>query len=143
MMVHLTTRNMRKKITLAVVALVLIGFMYGYYQYNRPIQSLVNATPDFKLSSTQLVEEFGKDEIKANQMYLGKILQIEGEVIAIESSKPTVIILEGVDFGTVRAEMNSESTPNENLVGQTITIKGSCSGFLLDVILNECVLIKK
>ena len=134
---------MIKKIILTAIVLGLIGAGVGYYQYNRPVASLENATADFELTADQLVDSFVMDETKANETYLGKVLQVEGKVIGIEIGETTVVVLEGMDFNTIRAEMSKDSPVDKPLQGQIVKVKGSCSGFLMDVILNECVLINK
>lgn len=132
---------MKKKIFIATTILGSLGLIYGYYEYNRPVQSLASATPDFEIIAKNLIDDFVTDEAKANEMYLGKIIQVEGNILAIETGETTVVVLEGIDFNTIRAALSKDISADERLVGQVVKIKGSCSGFLMDVILNECVLV--
>ncbi len=86
------------------------------------------------------------NEEATNKTFLGKIIQVSGTIreINIDDSMFTSIILETGDlFSGVNCVMNNKYTLNQNdiLINSEVTIKGECSGKLIDVVLNNCILI--
>ncbi len=130
-----------KKIFFGIALLLLIGAI-GYYLYNKPVEGTSDRSPDFELTAVELVNQYTLDEQQADAMYLGKILQIEGELLEVETGDFTVVTLKGVDISNVRAQLvagaDSESFKNQ----KRITIKGKCAGTLLDVTLNDSIIIQ-
>ena len=132
-----------KRIIIASVVLALIGTSISVYMYNKPRKNLSKVRAHYSLAVGNLVKEFVANEEAANVKYLGKVLEVRGVVIQQESEGSTVLVFEGWDISGLRAEL--ESVPNQvaNKVGQQVTVKGKCTGMLLDVILVECVIINE
>ncbi len=129
------------KILLIVGIPLLIATIFIVKIYNKPHISVAKTEAKFTLSSQKLINDFLKDEETANKKYVNKIIQVSGIISEMDA---TSITIKG---------KNSESTiqcnflPNENILnknlklGQKVEIKGLCTGYLLDVVLIECVLI--
>lgn len=66
-------------IVLAVVA----GAGVYWYVFLKPRENMENTKPEFKLSSTQLFNDFTEDETAANAKYSGKVVEVHGEVVAL------------------------------------------------------------
>jgi hypothetical protein len=133
---------MKKWIYLAL-AVVIIGGLIAYKVYNKPHKDVAAITADYTLDAEELFNAFQENESKANEMYLDKILQVTGKVRKIEQSEEyTVLILESGDLmGGIRCEFApGDLSGAEISEGEEVTLKGICSGSLMDVVLVRCTL---
>ena len=121
----------------------IIGGGIGYYQYNKPHKDLSKEKPDIVITAVELVDAFSSDEAAANQLYLGKIVEVSGVISGIQIGEEDSHI--SISSDDPMAEIIAEFQSGESLKalqeGQSITIRGTCSGSLGDVILNRCVII--
>jgi hypothetical protein len=120
---------------LCIAAVILIG----YKIYNKPHRS-VTAETAVIITAAQLAEEYEKDEINSNKKYLDKALQVSGVVSEIsfnQQNKP-VILLNGSDMSGVQCTLQEAETGIKK--GDSISVKGFCTGYLTDVIINRCVI---
>ena len=138
---------MRKLLVLfAVVSVVSLGI--GYYFYNMPPKNLSKIKPDVALSSDMLLSSFEEDEESANEAYLGKVIEVSGKIsdVAINDDGSGQLMLESQSLmGGVSCNFNVEDISDYKTVlrtGQNAVIKGKCSGYLMDVILERCVVVK-
>ncbi len=129
----------KKLLLLLLLAGLAIGGTVGYMMWNKPHEDLSSATPDFVLDAQALFSDFETDEASANEKYLGKLVEVKGTVQEItETSDGGVsIILKGeMDmFGVNCAFLQHQDFE----VGSEITVRGQCSGYLMDVALARCV----
>ncbi len=128
-----------------LVILVFIAAL-GVYVIFKPEKTLVNREPDLAITASELFRNYSINEEAANKTFLGKIIQVSGTIreINIDDSMFTSIILETGDlFSGVNCAMDNKYISNQNdiLINSEVTIKGECSGKLIDVVLNNCVLI--
>jgi hypothetical protein len=129
---------------LLIISVVIIGFKL----YNKPHVDVVKARPDIVINSQKIIQEFQINESLANKKYLDKIVQVSGSISKIEASENNDIILTLLNdesaFGAVICHLSSEENKKlSNLKeGQNVTIKGICTGYLMDVIIVRCSLIK-
>jgi hypothetical protein len=135
-------------ILLGILALGIIGGIYGYSEYNRKPADLSGAKPDIVVSATQLLSEYSKDEKAANQKYLNKITSVRGVLKQVDKDHTGTISLAletGDPIAGVSCELDSRHTADTESIhiGDTITVTGKCAGMLTDVVLNHCALAKK
>ncbi len=127
---------------------VLFGLVVAYFVWSNFFStgpSTSRLSTDFELSATELYEAFDRDEAKANEMYLNKILEVEGTVTDVVNSddlKPS-ISLQTNGFGVIKCSFESAEALGESeiQVGVTIKLKGECIGYLLDVLLTNTIII--
>jgi hypothetical protein len=135
----------------AVVVLISIvaGVSYGLYLFNLKHSDLSKKKPDFTLNSTELYTAFESDETTATAKYTGKIVELSGNVAQVEfgSTDSTLSITLRPDdqFSGVICTFGGIKDLSQVQVntGEQITVRGECSGMLMDVLLNNCVIIKK
>lgn len=132
---------MMKKFLIGLALLLLIGAI-GYFLYNKPVESSGDQRPDYALTAEALVDQYMLDEPLADSLYLGKILQVEGELLEVESGEFTVVTLAGADLSNVRAQLVAGTNAAAYQDQKRITIKGKCAGTLLDVTLTDCIIIQ-
>jgi len=128
-----------KKIIIFILVLAIVGAFIGYKIYNKPHVDVAETSADIKITANKILEEFSEDETLANSKYLEKIIAVNGEIadIKIEKEKGIITLKTNDDFGSILCHLSTEATKElDSLnVGQTITVKGICTGFLMDVIL--------
>ncbi len=135
---------MRKK-TLRVVGLICLvciaaGAVIFYRMYNKPHRSAATETAII-LTAAQLSQEYEKDEAASNKKYLGNVVQVNGTVseVSLNQQKKPVILLTGSDMSGVQCSLQEEAPGIKK--GDMVTIKGFCTGFLTDVIMDRCILV--
>lgn len=134
------------KIALAVVSLIAIGgILAALYLYNLKPADMSKSKPDFVISATLLQKEFDDNEKDASAKYINKIVEVSGKIgsvkpgennitsITLETESPLSSVICTVAAGTDVSKLTE---------GNEITIRGECSGFLMDVLLNNCTIIQ-
>lgn len=127
------------------IILAVAGLLAAIYMYNKPQKNMQNQKADFEVTATDLQLEFKSDEAAAHQKYIGKNVEVTGKVISvnIEEDKVVSIILETPDeMSSVICTFNEKMDPKAIDPSRPVKVRGELSGFLMDVLLNNCVLIK-
>ncbi|MBT8194847.1 MAG: OB-fold putative lipoprotein [Bacteroidia bacterium] len=136
-----------KKILIGVLALIIVGGIYFATQYFKPHKNIETAKEDVSITAPNLFSAFSDNEAKANTDYLDKIILVSGEINEVtvdDSSNVNVYLNVGNDgFGSVSCNFSSEEGQKalNYKNGQVVKIKGVCTGFLMDVVLNKCILV--
>lgn len=120
---------------------------YGYKEYNRKPADVAGITPAVKLSADEIVNQYDSDEAKANRLYLGKTIQVSGTITEIINQQDTLVNVLMGDASSMHKvscllEPEYIGAIKEYNVGRQIIIKGICTGYLMDVELNRCVIVK-
>ena len=139
---------MKPYLKIAIIAIVLIGLAgagTGFYLFNKKNRDLLKTRPDFIVSSIDLQKEFETDESAANVKYGNKIIEVSGIIGSVKSGEEEILSVSlntGSDFSSVICTFPSKADTSMFTKGSQVTIRGECSGFLMDVLLNNCVIIK-
>lgn len=135
---------MKKFIILSTVLIWVALGLFGWYYINKPTANLSTATPDYSLTSPVFYAQFNEDEQAANQQYLGKVIEVSGTVqdITVEENGDLNITLTGDEMFGVSCKMSGDGDKLAHKInkGDGITVKGRCSGKLMDVVLVNCSL---
>lgn len=137
---------MNKKVFYILTALTLILGSYGVYSYIfRHSVTINNASAEMTISAEKLTNSYVTNQKKANKLYKGKVIEVYGiikEITFINKTKTIILQSDHKNF-SVLCDMQFDSSEGlQNLtVGQKVTVKGICKGFLHDVILLNCMLI--
>lgn len=138
-------RYKRKAIWIIAVILVILVLSISYFFYS-PRPNLDAKKIDLVTSSYQITEDFTLDEKGSLTKYNQKVIEVRGKISEIHDNKEKggTCLLEGFDFGGVMCEFEPGTTNKlkQCQVGDSITIKGKFSGYLTDVIINTCQIIK-
>jgi len=131
------------KIALAVVFfLAVAGIGAALYLYNLKPKNLQKVKPDFILTANDLQKAFDTEEVVSSAKYINKIIEVSGEIISVkpgEKNSINISLRTGSDLSSVICTFpNSDTTFFKT--GNQITLRGVCSGFLMDVLLNNCAL---
>lgn len=126
-----------KKILLSLIVLGVLAAGYGYYLYNKPVEGAEHKKADVTVTSGQLVSDYEADETKANETYLGKVVEVSGKVaqVTTEEGKTKIHLESESPMSLVICEMEHPEGSETVKPGDEIKIKGQCTGYLSDVIL--------
>lgn len=133
---------MRKIILLVLVLAAIGGGIYGYKLWNDKPEPAASKAPDVSISAQAIYKSFLADENAANQRYNDKVVQVKGHVREIkkENGVTNVSLDTGDPLGSVVCEFNADAPELPST--DSVTIKGFCAGYNMDVILQRCSVVK-
>ena len=131
-----------KKFIIPLIIVIGAGGLIGYNMYNKEHEKTASLKANVEITATDLVSNYENDETLANSQYLDKVIAVTGTVMKIDKTdESTSIILDGGnELSTIICQLEDPDAklPKE---GQEVTIKGLCTGFLMDVVLVRAVII--
>jgi len=136
---------LNKRIVLITLLIILFSAgIYIYKEYNRKPARLNNLPAVVNINADTLISQFALNEAEANKKYLGKVISVKGFINKIDNQQDTLLtILLGNSLlsTSVSCLMDSSYIKLKKVFtpGAHITIKGICTGYLMDVELNRCV----
>jgi hypothetical protein len=134
-----------KKIFLFLFAAAIALGGYGIYIYNKPHKNMQRQAADFELSATKLYADFEENESAANTQYLDKVIAVNGSIRQIVQKDDQVSIILDTDslLGGITCQLDDPSKQDFSSLneGDQVSIKGICTGMLLDVVLVRCIII--
>ncbi len=127
---------------LLIIFLVLIGIGAGIYFYialeKQP--DTKNEKAAFTVNAIDFIREFEKDDKSANKKYADKIITVNGMVSEIEAVDTTVNIkfidTTSGSYAIFAFQEQHVAEAKTVKVGDSVSIKGSCSGGILSEILG-------
>jgi hypothetical protein len=135
------------KIALFIVTFIaLSGILAALYLYNLKHTDMAKARPDFVLSASALQKEFEDNETAASTKYINKIIEVTGTISSVKTGENNVLsisLVTGSDISSVICTFPAIADISKFSKGDEITLRGECSGFLMDVLLNNCAKVNK
>ncbi len=137
----------RNKVEILGLLLItfIVSFIMIYISYNKPADINVSRIENVnQLSIEELLTEFNGNLEKANATFIEKVIEVEGVIkeVSYLNNRHT-IILKSKSFtqSFVICDMSPKNNDrtNEFVVGNTIVLRGVCKGYLLDVIMLNCM----
>jgi flagellar basal body-associated protein FliL len=127
-----------KAILISLLFVALLGSAYAwFFVWNKPQQNIKQAAA-ININATDLFNAYSLNEAEANKTYIDKVVAVTGEVsnVSTNSQGKTVVLLKSDDlmFGVNCTLEEAAAVKN----GETITLKGLCTGYLTDVVLIRC-----
>jgi hypothetical protein len=146
----------KRNILIAIAFIAICAGILGFIEYNRTAKDLLYVRAKFTVTADTIVESFAKDELKANEQYLGQVVAVTGNIRAIEANDKNNSILvlgDKTSLSSVRCSLDSmHVNALQGLhTGEDITVKGIVTGYnadetgLLgsDVQMNRCIIDSK
>ena len=126
-----------------VITLIIIIFLWGYHLYTKPHQSSAGENPETSIAAAVLYSEYMQNEHTADLKYLDKVIEVTGFLSDIENNN-------GIEIWTLSQQKNGGGISCQMFpgvkhsllgpkIGDIVTIKGKCTGFLADVNIVDCV----
>ena len=133
------------KVALFFVTFIAIAaILAALYFYNLKSTDMAKARPDFILTASALQKAFENDETKASLSYINKIVEVTGKIFSVkpgEKGAVNVSLATESDLSSVICTFPAINDPSVFKAGDQITVRGECSGFLMDVLLNNCAIV--
>lgn len=130
-------------IALIVLALVILAGTYFFLNYSGKVAGKLKA--DYQIDAVALYEAYGSDETAGNQKYLDKILEVKGAIIdKMEDEQGSVVLILGAPnaMSGVMCTLVPDEWAEDRQVGDSVAVRGRCTGMLTDVVLNQCVILQ-
>ena len=136
-----------KKVSIGVLAIAFITAGYGFYLFKKKPADIRVLSAQYEMQATALVKEFAADESSATKKYLDKVIAVKGKITGVETNATgmATVFLEGGDpLTSVTCSFYNEEALSVKMLqkGKETTIKGMCTGKLMDVVLNKCSISK-
>ena len=135
------------KITLFIIlAVAVITILTALIAFNKKHADTAKVKPDFVITATTLQKEFEDNEVAASTRYINKILEVIGTIASTspsDSAHLNVSLKTGNDISSVNCVLPATGDLSKFKPGEEITLRGECSGFLMDVLLKNCAIITK
>ena len=113
-----------------VLAVVLIAALAGYRMFSRTNPDVVQARPDFVVSAVDLIAAFEKDSSNAAKKYAGKIIQVSGTVMSIDTAGAVVLgTANSPSVVVVGLEQRHMSDLEQIKAGEELALQGLYSGY--------------
>ncbi len=137
----------KKYFLVGIVVVAGIVAIYAYREFNRKPTDLATVTAQKTVTVANLVASYEADEAAANKEYLGKTILVSGNIAEINNQQDTLLnVLLGNADNLHGVSCLLDIKQLEEIkhfhVGDSIAIKGICTGYLADVELNRCVIIQ-
>lgn len=137
---------MKRKTLIIVSALAVtaVGAAIAMNEYGRKPETALEKKEAASITAPELLAAFVTDEQAANTAYVGKQEQailVTGTIRSIgpESGGLVNVVLETNDaMAGVVCEFAEADVPATWKPGDQVALKGICTGYLIDVILNRC-----
>jgi hypothetical protein len=131
---------------IGIPLLLLILLLWAWHLYDKPHQSAAEETVTLSISADSLYHEYQSNEHAADQKYMGKVIEVSGRISEIQHNGTSEIWILSAQPGG--GGINCEIFPGGKTdfhpkAGDPVTVKGRCTGFLMDVNLADCVLTNK
>lgn len=123
-------KKTKKNILVIFLVMIAIAAIVGYSLWNEPHQDVKKASA-IQTSAVVLYSNLTKDSVSMKSKFINKIVAVTGEIKQVsENQKGDQIILlkTNISGGSVNCTM--EEKANNVKPGDTISIKGICSGYI-------------
>jgi hypothetical protein len=136
---------MKKILLSGSIIIVLAAIAIWFFIFYKPTHFKRNVANEqaIAVAAKDIVKAYQTSEANANTKYLNKTISVSGEVSDVKNDqdKNLTVTLKSEDpMSNVFCTLKSPS--EKPTVGSTITIKGICTGFLSDVVVNEAIIVK-
>ncbi|PKP36309.1 MAG: hypothetical protein CVT98_08315 [Bacteroidetes bacterium HGW-Bacteroidetes-15] len=136
---------MRKKTLWLFIAILAIGLITAIsvwqFVFKKSDVSVASRAVQVEISVSELVSRFESNEEMANNDFLDKVILVVGKVESVnaDSLGASVYLKDPDEMAGVLCNFSSGIVDiNTISKGETLKVKGLCSGYLMDVVLNKC-----
>ena len=132
------------KSLLSIFLFIIIGFgsLDEFENLDQSPKVTSDSNPSVTISASKLYKEYNENEIAADEKYKGKIIEVTGVIrdIGNDIMDNAYITLVGDEyFGDIQCYFNEKSVVAKLSKGKRITVIGSCSGLMMNVQINNCI----
>jgi len=135
-------------ILLAVVVVIMVAAVGVYSYVFQEQKNTFDLKAEYSIKAEDLFKQFEMNEQSASAKYIDKILEVDGKILAIkEIAGNYQFSFVDENFGvTCFVDSNYAVQQKKEIlnlkIGDEVKIKGKCNGYLSDVKLDRCVIVK-
>jgi len=128
------------------MVILLIGCVaagYGVYLFNKKPVDVREHQPDFEISAAELVKEFSDHEEAASKKYIDRILIVRGQIKESDITSSTLFLNGSDPLASITCSFYPDEIDRLKRLnpGDTVYVKGKCTGKLIDIVMNNCSII--
>ena len=135
-------KNTKSLISFFLFVIIAFGSLDEFENLEQSPKVTPNSNPSVIITASKLYKEYNANEIAADEKYKGKIIEITGVIrdIGNDIMDNAYITLVGDEyFGDIQCYFNEKSVVAKLSKGKRITVIGSCSGLMINVQINNCI----
>ncbi len=139
----------RLRLLVIIIALAIMTFFALKNIFRDSQSSLENTKAEYVISAANLVAAFDENEAAASKLYVNTVIEVNGTLEFKQSDEWGQVMLTLVDplqgLTAIIDSLGAQQHRNliENLEpGDEVTLKGRCDGYLDEVRLSKCWIIK-
>jgi hypothetical protein len=137
----------KRMIIISGLIAVIFIVIYSGYQYFKPPDAMQDMVADLSVNAYKIVADYSQNELQSDSIYLGKIIDINGMVAQVNSAGKDGVTLYFEPFdsmGSLAVLMSDKSADDKYPIqGDSIMVRAFCTGFLMDIMCNRGVIIKR
>ena len=136
-------KNLKSLLSLFLFVIIGFGSLDEFENLDQNPKVTSDSNPSVTISASKLYKEYNENEIAADEKYKGKIIEVTGVIrdIGNDIMDNAYITLVGNEyFGDIQCYFKEKSVVAKLSKGKRITIIGSCSGLLMNVQMDNCIL---
>ena len=135
-------KNTKSLISFFLFVIIAFGSLDEFENLEQSPKVTPNSNPSVIITASKLYKEYNANEIAADEKYKGKIIEVTGVIrdIGNDIMDNAYITLVGNEyFGDIQCYFNEKSVVAKLSKGKRITVIGSCSGLMMNVQINNCI----
>lgn len=139
------TNNTKRFLIAGVILVILVAYMGWHWMFRAADTSVASKKTEVVIEAGALIKAYSSNEDSTNTLYLNKVVAVTGNIDNItEKDQEISVYLKKKEesMGVVCSFYKNELDKNSIKIGQVISVKGICTGFLMDVILTKCSIVK-
>ena len=135
-------KNIKSLISFFLFVIIAFGSLDEFENLEQSPKVTPDSNPSVIITASKLYKEYNSNEIAADEKYKGKIIEVTGVIrdIGNDIMDNAYITLVGNEyFGDIQCYFNEKSVVAKLSKGKRITVIGSCSGLMMNVQINNCI----
>ncbi|MCC7222547.1 MAG: hypothetical protein IT273_02400 [Chitinophagales bacterium] len=138
---------MKKKIAALVLVVGLGAAYYAWSEFNRTAADPADVKAQVSLDANALLTAYESNEESADAQYTGKSVEVKGTVRSVEKKEDgsVEIMLETAsELSAVSCSCMGDNAKAAEVLqkGATVTVRGTCTGYLSDVVITPCAVVQ-
>ena len=135
-------KNLLSLISIIFFVIIAFGSLEEFESLDDEPKITADTKPNLIVSARKLYEEYNANEIAADEKYKGKIIQVTGIIRDIGNDimdNAYITLIGDQYFRDIQCYFREKSIVAGLSKGKRISVMGSCSGLMMNVHLNNCI----